>query len=73
MVSQTARKTNTYIDVVDIKDFGLEEQPKSSGLLDGLGQLTVCLRTGTGNTHTTAMKPTTVAFTTAIFLCFFLY
>lgn len=38
----------TYIDVIDVEDFGLEEQPESSGLLDGVSQLTVRLTTGTG-------------------------
>lgn len=43
-------KNKTYIDVVDVEDFGLEEQAESSGLLDGMSQLTVGLRTGRGNT-----------------------
>lgn len=36
---------NTYINVINVKDFGLEKQPESFGLLDGVGQLAVCLRT----------------------------
>ena len=32
-----------YIYVVDIKDLGLEHQAQSSGLLDGVSQLTVSL------------------------------
>lgn len=36
-----------YIDVVYVEDFGLEEQPQRSGLLDGMSQLTVGLRDNT--------------------------
>lgn len=47
----------TYIDVINVKDFGLEEQPQRSGLLDGVSKLTVCLRTGTRK-HTFDVKLT---------------
>ena len=40
-------KERTYIYVINVEDFGLKEEPQSPGLLDGVGQLTVCLRTGT--------------------------
>lgn len=42
---------STYIDVVDVKDFGLETQPECLGLLDRVGQLTVGLRTDQKHTE----------------------
>lgn len=34
----------TYIYIVNVKDFRLEEESQSPGLLNGVGQLTVGLR-----------------------------
>lgn len=51
------RLWNTYINVINVEDFGLEEQPQRSGLLDGVSQLTVRLRTGTRK-HTSDMNMT---------------
>lgn len=35
----------TYVNVINVEDFGLETQAERFGLLDGVGQLTVRLRT----------------------------
>lgn len=46
------QKQNTYINVVNVEDFRLEEQAESSGLLDRVSQLTVRLTTGTVGSNT---------------------
>lgn len=45
-------KTKTYINVVNVEDFRLEEQAESPGLLNGVSQLTVRLGTGTAGSET---------------------
>lgn len=41
----------TYINVINVKDFGLETEPECFGLLDRVGQLTVRLRTDQKHEH----------------------
>lgn len=36
--------SRTHIYVINVENFGLKEKAQSLGLLDGMGQLSVCLR-----------------------------
>lgn len=42
---------STYVNVINVKDLGLEAQPQRLGLLDRVGQLTVGLRTDRKHTQ----------------------
>lgn len=44
LVCQQENVCHAYINVINVKDFGLETQPECFGLLDRVGQLTVRLK-----------------------------